>query len=105
MLGYIVKMFPSGAMGSCRAEMDSWGKAVFRKMNPRVECLDGLVEREPGGREICWEMFPVVQMEMAGGDAILTSLRKGNGCQRHNKARAKGLGDIERKHETFPEVW
>lgn len=80
-------------------------KAVFGKVNPRVVCLDGLVEGEPGRRETCREMISVVQIIMAGGDVIATSFRNGNRCQRQYKTKAKGLGDVEGKDKTFPEVW
>lgn len=65
-----------------------------------------LVGREPAGRESCWDMFSVVQIIMAGGDAIAISPRKENGCKRHDKARTKrGLSEIEGKDKKFLEVW
>lgn len=68
-------------------------------------CVDGLVEGESGGRETCWEVFSVVQIIVAGGDVTVIGLRKRNGYKRHNKARAKDLGDIEGKDRKFLEVW
>lgn len=68
-------------------------KAMFRKVNQRVGCVDGLVEGEHGGRVTCGEMLSVVHIIVAGGDVMAIGLRKGDACQGHSKAQKKSLGD------------
>ena len=65
-------------------------------------CVDGLIEGEPGGRETRAEVFSVVQIIMSRGDVLAARPRRGNACQGHNKARAKGLGDADRKDKKIP---
>lgn len=88
--------FSSAAAGS-PGKLGSRGRflvtAVLRKVNQRVGYVDGLVEGEPGGKRTCGEMLSVVQIIVAGGDAMATGLRKGDACQGPSGARTKGLGD------------
>lgn len=73
----------------------------FRKVNQRVGCVDGLVQGEHGGKRTCGEMLSVVQITVAG-DAMTTSLRKGDACQGHSGARTEGLGDHGEGGEKIP---